>query len=228
MSGLKRKYTSGDLEQIARLMPPILVELAMQIGTCSPAVARRRVVSRVGFVQSRETFADDVVDAVFMRIQERSQVGAYDSEDAIMALRRGAYRMEGDGDIVLYRAAPPGAEIRPGDFAAESRHEAGFYTHGGHKVIKMAVPRSDVFALHGSCGGGQEFIYLPKDYERPDVAEFFGNFATFYEFAKALSDLSMTKAKEAALATRKAIETSPPRPLSTSSSRKSGQPDFSM
>ena len=205
------KYTAKDLEQIAGLMPWALTDLAMQIGGCSPAVARRRIVARVGSVRSGETFDDEVVDAVFMRIQARSQVGAYDSEEVLRSLGRDARRLEGDGDVVLYRAAPPGTTIRPGDFAAADKSEAGFYRHGGHKIIKMTVPRSDVFALRGSCGGGQEYVYLPKDYERPDVAEFFGTFAAFYEFAKELAHLSVTRAREATLTVRETARIPCPR-----------------
>lgn len=192
----------SDLDRIAALMPKTLMDLAMQISACSPTVARRRIVSRVGSVRSGETFDDDLVDTIFLRLQARSQIGAYDDERVIMALGRDARRLEGDGMIVLYRAAPPGSVIRPGDFAADSKEETGFYRHGGNRTIEMTVPRTDVFTLRGACGDGQEYIYLPKDYERPEVLEFFPDFRSFHQFSKDFTELSQKRSQAALVETR--------------------------
>jgi hypothetical protein len=89
----------------------------------------------------------------------------------------------GAGTVALYRAAPRGCPIRPGDFAADSAHEAGFYVHGGNVVQRMTVPRGDVFAVDGSSGGGREYVYLPRGYEAPEPVEHFTAFRDFFDAA---------------------------------------------
>ena len=113
-----------------------------------------------------------------------------------MALGREARRMEGDGEITLYRAAPKGEKIRPGDFATDSASEASFYKHGGHRIMKRSAPQKDVFCVRGSCGGGQEYIYLPTGHVRGPVSEFFGSFNEFLSFATDLAAYEMRVVKD--------------------------------
>lgn len=187
-------YSDEEITQFIEVLPSVLLDLAKELSSRSRNSAVRHLVSRTGSVRREERFDDDVVDAVFLRIQSRSQHGLYDSEDVIMSLGREARRMEGDGEITLYRAAPKGVEIRPGDFATDSAGEASFYKHGGHRITKRRVPQKDVFCVRGSCGGGQEYIYLPPGHVRGPVSEFFGSFNEFFAFA---TDLAAYKVRAA-------------------------------
>lgn len=164
-------------------IPPFLRALAGEIRGRSYESAKRLVVLKVGGVGRNERFADDVADAVFLRIQRNAQAGSHDSEEAVHALGRNARRLEGSGTVVLWRAAPRGAGIRPGDFAACSRREAGFYRHGGHVIQNATVEREDVLALDGSVGGGQEYVYLPRGHVPGPASEPFGSFAEFHAAA---------------------------------------------
>ena len=147
--------------------------------------AKRAVVAKVGSVGRNERFGDDVADAVFLRVQENAQVGRYASEAAVLALGRGARRLEGPGTITLYRCAPRGAGIRPGDFASDAAHEAGFYRHGGNVLHEATVPRDEVFQVEGTTGGGREYVHLPRGYVAPVPEVPFATFAAFYEAANA-------------------------------------------
>ena len=164
-------------------IPEALRALAAQVRGRSYESAKRLIVSKVGGVGRNERFADDVADAVFLRLQRNAQVGRYDSEAVVRSLGRNARRLEGEGEITLWRAAPRGAGIRPGDFAADSRHEAEFYRHGGHVIQSARVARADVLAVDGSSGGGQEYVFLPRDHVPGEAVEHFASFQAFYEAA---------------------------------------------
>ena len=166
------------------LLPPVLARLSLEISNSSFERAKRKVVSKVGSVGRYDRFDDDVADAVFLRIQQNCQVGRYANEDDLMASRPGSCRLEGEGSIVLYRASPPGTGIRPGDFAAGSRDEAGYYTHGGHTIQKMTVPRRDVIAVPGAVGTGQEYVLLPEGYVPPVPQVWFADFHSFWSAAR--------------------------------------------
>lgn len=178
---------ANTLHQAARPGPPsgpepvpaCLSRLADLIRGKSFAAAKRAIVAQVGSVRPREQFDDDVADAVFLRLQRVAQVGAVASEAELAY--RGARRLTGEGTITLYRAAPKGAGVRPGDFAAGTRAEAGFYKHGGNIVQAQRVPRGDVLAVEGSSGGGQEFVHLPEGYTAPTAAVFFDTFKAFFD-----------------------------------------------
>lgn len=176
-----RRYI--DILHEAEGIPPELASLAKEIAGLSYEAAKRAVVSKTGSVDADERFPDDVADAVFLRLQRNAQVGRYTEED-LQKLGRGAKRLSGDGTITLYRAAPRGTTIRPGDFTAASAHEAGFYTHGGNTIQSITVPRNDVFSVEGSVGGGQEFVYLPRGYVAPTPKEYFASFKDFYRRLK--------------------------------------------
>lgn len=163
------------------LVPSILAPLAQEIRGKSYETAKRIVVSKVGSVSRGERFDDDVADAVFLRLQRNAQVGANTSEQELMASGRGAVRMTGDEPITLYRAAPKGTGIRPGDFTADTAAEAGFYRHGRNVVQSIAVPRHDVIAVKGAMGNGREYVYLPADYQPPEPQVFFDSFKAFYD-----------------------------------------------
>lgn len=165
-------------------IPDELKALARDVAGRSYESAKRLVVSKVGSVRRGERFDDDVADAVFLRLQRNAQVGRYASEEVLRGLGRNARRLEGEGDIELYRSAPPGAGIRPGDFVAGTAHEVGFYAHGGNVVHRMTVAREDVFGLDGSMGGGREYVYLPAGYVAPVPVEHFATFRAFYEAAR--------------------------------------------
>lgn len=160
--------------------PECLGALARELDGRGWDAAKRLVVSKVGSVGRGERFDDDVADAVFLRLQENSQVGRYASESLLSSLGRNAVRLPGGGAIELFRAAPPGSGIRPGDFAAASAHEAGYYLHGGNKVQRATVPRVDVFSVDGSMGGEREYVHLPVGYVAPVPVVYFRNFRDFY------------------------------------------------
>ena len=162
-------------------IPPALAGLADQIQKLGWEAAKRLVVSKVGSIKSGERFSDDVADAVFLRLQQNSQVGRYAEEADIFRLGRDAHRLTGEGSITLYRAAPKGSGIRPGDFATDTAAEAGFYRHGGNVIHTVTIPKTAVIAVEGSSGGGQEFIYLPHDYTPPQPIEWFADFRSFFE-----------------------------------------------
>lgn len=164
-------------------VPPQLASLAREVRGLGWEAAKRLVVSKVGSVRRGERFDDDVADAVFLRLQQNAQVGRYASESELARLGRNARRLTGDGQITLFRSAPKGCGIRPGDFAAGTAHEAGFYRHGGNVVQSVNVPVDQVFQMDGSMGGGQEYVYLPRGYVPPQPKEWFGAFLDFFEAA---------------------------------------------
>lgn len=166
-------------------IPPELEILAREVFGRGWNSAKRLVVSKVGSVARGERFDDDVADAVFLRIQQNAQVGRYALESEVESLGRNARRLTGEGTVRLYRAAPPGAGIRPGDFATENRAEAGNYRHGGHVLHIATVSREDVYAVDGSVGGGQEYVYLPRGYVRPEPIEYFPSFKAFFDAVNA-------------------------------------------
>jgi hypothetical protein len=177
---------SSGMTESSTEIPAVLVPLAKEIRGLSYEAAKRKVVAKTGSVKPGERFADDVADAVFARVQRNAQVGSTNLSD----LRgRNPKRLQGDEPITLYRAAPKGATVRPGDFAAGTAHEAGFYTHGGHKIISTSVPRKDVIAVDGSSGGGQEYVYLPQGYVPPTPKEFFGSFREFYAKIQGITEM---------------------------------------
>jgi len=164
-------------------LPATLQALAGEIRGKSWEAAKRVVVAKTGSIGPYERFDDDLADAVFARVQRNAQVGRWTDEAEIFRLGRGARRLEGEGRMTVYRAAPRGGGIRPGDFAAGSAHEAGFYRHGGHVVQKAVVERRDLIAVDGSMGDGQEYIYLPEGYKAPEPVVFFQDFRGFYDAA---------------------------------------------
>lgn len=164
-------------------LPATLVDLARKLRGRSWEASKRLVVSRVGGVRPGERFADDVADAVFLRIQRTAQVGQYASEEALRTLGRNARRLEGEGTIRLYRCAPRGAGIRPGDFATDLPAEARYYAHGGHVLHALDVPRAEVFRVDGALGDGTEFVYLPRGHVAPEPKEFFPSFEAFWRAA---------------------------------------------
>lgn len=180
------------LRLVETSIPDELRSLAKQIRGLSYEAAKRAVVAKTGSVKRGERFADDVADAVFMRLQRNSQVGQNTSEDELLRSGRGARRLDGDEPITLYRAAPKGTTIRPGDFTAGSAEEAGFYTHGGNRVQTLTVPRHDVISIDGAVGGGQEYVYLPIGYVAPAPVAYFGSFRAFYEATRDQSDQSVS------------------------------------
>lgn len=161
--------------------PPTLAHLATLIGGKSFETAKRIIVSQIGSVRSRERFDDDIADHVFLRLQRTSQVGQFASEDILVKLGRDARRLEGPGTILLYRNAPKGAGIRPGDFASDDKAECSYYKHGSNVIQSARLPREDVFVLRGSMGGGKEYVYLPAGYERPEPIVHFTSFREFYD-----------------------------------------------
>lgn len=169
----------NDIDTDVPGVPELLQPLAKLIKGKSFDAAKRAIVAQVGSVGSREKFDDDVADSVFTRLQRTAQVGRY-TDEADLAYRK-AKRLEGDGDITIYRAAPKGGGLRPGDFAAGSKNEAGFYKHGTNVVQKFTVKRGDVIAVEGSSGGGQEYVYLPKDYKPTEPAVYFDSIREFYD-----------------------------------------------
>lgn len=168
-------------ELVESEIPSVLSSLANEIRGKSYETAKRIVVSKVGSVARGERFDDDVADAVFLRLQRNAQVGANTSEPELMASGRGAVRLTGDGTITLYRAAPKGSGIRPGDFTADTAAEAGFYRHGRNVVQSIIVPRHDVIAVKGAMGDGREYVYLPIGYEPAEPEVFFPSFKAFYD-----------------------------------------------
>jgi hypothetical protein len=161
-------------------IPQPLAWLAVDIQGKRWEAAKRIIVSKTGSIRPGEKFDDDLADTIFLRIQENSQVGRYASEDIINNLGRGAKRLDGPGKITLYRAAPKGGGIRPGDFATDQKSEAGYYKHGGHVIQTAVVPREDCFYVNGRNGDGNEYIYLPRGYEAPTPIVWFNSFADFY------------------------------------------------
>lgn len=166
-------------------IPPALAALAAQVGKLGWEAAKRLVVSKVGSVRPGDRFAEDVADAVFLRLQRNAQVGRYAPESEVFNLGRDARRLSGDDLITLYRAAPKGAGIRPGDFVADTAAEAGFYRHGGNVVQSIKVSRNTVIEVRGSSGGDREFVYLPPGYVPPPPMEWFADFKSFFEAARA-------------------------------------------
>jgi hypothetical protein len=164
-------------------IPPELRALANEIRGKSWQAAKRTIVSKTGSIRPRERFDDDLADAIFLRIQARAQAGLYNTEAIVNGLGRNARRLEGPGKIKLYRAAPKGGGIRPGDFAAATPGEARNYAHGKNIVQSAVVPRVDVFAVDGSTGGDQEYIYLPRGHEPVEPVEHFDSFRSFYDAA---------------------------------------------
>jgi hypothetical protein len=162
-------------------IPDVLELLAKAIRGRSYETAKRIIVAKVGSVQPGERFADDVADAVFLRLQRNAQVGQNTSEIELQQLGRGAQRLSGTDPVTIYRAAPKGAGIRPGDFVADSTTEAGFYRHGGNVILKRVVARHDLIHLNGTMGGGQEYVYLPQDHVISTPVEHFGSFRAFYD-----------------------------------------------
>ena len=165
-------------------IPSVMTSLADEIKGKSWETAKRLIVAKVGSVQRGERFDDDVADAVFLRVQRNAQIGRYGDEETIRRLGRDEKRLEGDEPMTLYRAAPRGAGIRPGDFCTTSKSEAGYYLHGGHTVQSRIVPRHDVIAVRGSMGDGQELIYLPVDYVEPEPRVYYDTFRDFYDSAQ--------------------------------------------
>lgn len=167
----------GPSTAAAPAIPPALAALATLVRGKSFEAAKRAVVARVGSVQPRERFDDDVADAVFLRLQRVAQVGL-NTDEAALAHRK-ARRLLGDGTITLYRAAPAGAGVRPGDFAAGSAHEAGFYRHSGNVIQSAEVPRSHVLVVEGSMGGGQEYVLLPPGHKAAEPEVHFADLKSF-------------------------------------------------
>lgn len=176
-----RNFIDIITESAQPTLPDVMKRLAAQISTKTWDAAKRLIVSKVGSVQRGERFDDDVADAVFLRIQRTSQVGQYNSEEIVKGLNRKARRLEGDDTITLYRAAPKGGGIRPGDFCSPSKDETGYYMHGGHVLLTKKVPSRDVIAVDGTLGGGQELVYLPVGHEAIDPVVFYPTFRDFYE-----------------------------------------------
>lgn len=170
---------AADVSQI----PRALSALAGEIQGKTWEAAKRIIVSKTGSIRPRERFDDDLADAIFLRIQARAQTGLYNTEEIIQRLGRNARRLEGPGKIKLYRAAPKGGGIRPGDFAAATPGEARNYVHGKNVVQSVTVPRGDVFAVDGSTGGDQEYVYLPPGHVPVEPIEHFDSFRSFYDAA---------------------------------------------
>lgn len=169
------KFSTGDEDSIPEKIRP----LADLISGKPFDAAKRHIVAQVGSVGRGEKFDDDVADAVFLRLQRNAQVGRY-TDIADIAYRK-PKRLEGDGEVTLYRAAPKGGGLRPGDFMAGTKNEAGYYKHGANVVQSFKVARRDVVAVEGSSGGGQEYVYLPDGYKVGEVAEYFGSFREFFD-----------------------------------------------
>ncbi len=159
-------------------IPGILKPMASLIEGKGFEAAKRAIVAQVGSVGRSEKFDDDVADAVFMRLQRTAQVGRYNESD--VAYRK-AKRLTGEGNITLYRAAPKGGGIRPGDFATDSKNEAGYYKHGSNVIQSAKVPRRDVIAVEGSSGGAQEYVYLPENHTPAKAVEHFKSFREFFD-----------------------------------------------
>ena len=174
---LPNSSTAGADQGIAECLEP----LARLVCGKGYEAAKRAVVAQVGSVARGERFPDDVADAVFLRLQRVAQIGQYTDEKALEY--RGAKRLEGAGSIKLYRCAPPGVGIRPGDFAAGTKEEVGFYKHGKNVVQTSTVPRRDVIAVKGNCGGGQEYVLLPEGYVAPTPIEHYRSFRAFFDAA---------------------------------------------
>lgn len=174
-----------DARETNTAIPPELASLAEEVRSRGYEAAKRLVVAKVGSVARGERFDDDVADAVFLRLQRNAQVGRYAVEAEVMNLGRNARRLEGAGRIRLWRAAPRGAGVRPGDFAAGSREEAGFYCHGGNVVQAATVAREDVLLVDGSMGGGKEYVYLPRGHVPAEPRVHFESFAAFWREARA-------------------------------------------
>lgn len=155
--------------------------------------AKRAMVAQVGSVNPREKFNDDVADAVFLRLQHVAQVGRYASEKELAY--RQAKRLEGEGDVTLYRCAPPNSRLRPGDFAASTPREAGFYKHGINTIQAFTVKREDVIAVEGAMGGGHEFVLLPKGHVAVEPLVHFKSFRDFFEEVRASQDQKVQAAK---------------------------------
>lgn len=168
-----------DAEKGAGIVPAVLHHLIKLIHGKSYEAAKRAMVAQVGSIKPREKFDDDLADAIFLRLQQVAQVGRYTTQSELAY--RNAIRLVGEGDVTLYRCAPPGAGIRPGDFAASSPHEAGFYKHGVNKIQAMSVRREDVVSVDGSMGGGKEYVLLPKGHVFPSPVEHFKSFRAFFE-----------------------------------------------
>lgn len=181
-------------------LPPELVFLARLVEGKSYGAAKRAIVAQVGSVEPREKFDDDVADAVFLRLQQVAQVGRYTSE-ADLAYRQ-AKRLEGAGTIILYRSAPPGAGIRPGDFAAGTSHEAGFYQHGVNTLQCVSVPRQDVLSVAGSMGGGAEYVLLPIGHVPAVATEHFVSLRSFLDMLRAVKSANAANAARALLSTQ--------------------------
>lgn len=171
--------SESERQSVESALPQELSALAKDVKGKGYEAAKRAIVSKVGSVGRGEKFDDDVADAVFQRLQRNVQVGAISSE-ADLPQGRDAQRMEGSEPITVYRATE-GATIRPGDYVANSEHEAGFYMHGKNRVRKLTVPQSDLISVRGAVGGGKEYIYLPKGYEAPTPKEHYKTFREFYD-----------------------------------------------
>lgn len=136
---------------------------------------KRSIVSKTGSVDEDELFDDDLVEAVFKRLQETSQIGRYADEGDIMRLGRNARRLEGNKPMTVHRAAP-GGKIRPGDMVTDLEGEARNYAHGDNKLITQNIPAKDLIAVDGSIGDGKEFIYLPSGYKAPEPKQYYKSF----------------------------------------------------
>jgi hypothetical protein len=173
------------MNQKIQTIPDDLHALATLVKGKSLTVAKRLIVAQVGCVARAEKFDDDVVDSVFSRLQHVAQVGRY-TDEADLAYRR-AKRLDGEGEMTVFRAAPKGAKLRPGDFTTGTRQEAGFYKHGTNVVQKFSSLKQDLLAIEGSVGGGQEYVFLPKGCKPAEVIVHFPTFRAFFECVNPVS-----------------------------------------
>lgn len=183
-------------------VPDVLKHLVRLVEGKGHEAAKRALALQVGSVESREKIPEAVADAVFLRLQQNAQVGRYTTKKELSYRR--PERLQGEGTITVFRSAPPGATLRPGDFAADTRHEAGFYKHGINKVQAFTVPRQDVLKVESSMGGGQEYVLLPKGHVPTVPVEHFASFRAFFDavHAPAFSDkLDASSKPEEQLAT---------------------------
>lgn len=190
-----RRVDGAKLAAEATEIPPVLDNLVRLIAGKSFESGKRAVVSQVGSMAPREKAPDDLADAVFLRLQQNAQAGRYQSEKDLA--HRKPMRLEGEGDITVYRCAPPGAKLRPGDFAASTAHEAGYYKHGWNKVQAFTVPRQDLIRVNGSLGGAQELVLLPKGHVPLVPMDHFATFRAFFEAVKARPEAQAEETKAA-------------------------------
>lgn len=136
------------MEDKVSQVPDVLRPLSSKIQGKKFDTAKRLIVAQVGSVDRGEKFDDDVADAVFIRLQRVAQVGTYTDESELAY--RHAKRLDGEDVITVYRSAPKGSLLRPGDFASKNKHEAGFYTHGGNVIMPFKVKTCDLISVEGS------------------------------------------------------------------------------